>query len=61
MQTGYYPTTVTPQRAPSGFDMNHLYLSPPQQHTTRPGIFMKRNERLDWRRIGMRIKFQQRF
>jgi hypothetical protein len=56
MQTNYYPTTTTPQRAPLGFDMNHLYLSPAQQQQqlNRPGVFLKRNERIDWRRIGMK-------
>jgi hypothetical protein len=54
MQTNYYPTTVTPQKAPLGFEMNHLYLSPSQQQVNRPGMFLKRTERIDWRRIGKR-------
>jgi hypothetical protein len=56
MQTNYYSTAVTPQRAPVGFDMTHLYLSPSHQQANRPGIFLKRNEKIDWRRIGMRIE-----
>ncbi|CAF4116420.1 unnamed protein product, partial [Rotaria magnacalcarata] len=50
MHNNYYTTSVTPQRAPAGFDMNHLYLSPSQQQVNRQGMFLKRNERIDWRR-----------
>jgi hypothetical protein len=56
MQANYYPATVTPQRPPVGYDMNHLYLSPSHQQANRGGIFHKRNEKIDWRRIGMTIK-----
>ncbi|CAF2033481.1 unnamed protein product [Rotaria magnacalcarata] len=52
MHNNYYTTSVTPQRAPAGFDMNHLYLSPSQQQVNRQGMFLKRNERIDWRRIA---------
>ncbi|CAF0757494.1 unnamed protein product [Adineta steineri] len=53
MQTNYYSTTgTTPQRAPPGYDMNHLYLSPSHQQANRPGIFLKRNEKIDWRRMA---------
>ena len=56
MQVNYHPTTATPHRAPLGSDMNHLYLSPSQQQISRPGVFSRRNERIDWRRIGMKTK-----
>ncbi len=56
MQANYYSTTAIPQRPPLGFDMNHLYLSPSHPQVNRPGIFHKRNEKIDWRRIGIRIK-----
>lgn len=54
MQSTYYPTTVTPQRVPLGFEMNHLYLtsSQQQQQSNRPGVFLKRTEKIDWRRIA---------
>ncbi|CAF4388574.1 unnamed protein product [Rotaria socialis] len=52
MHNNYYTTPVTPQRAPAGFDMNHLYLSPSQQQVNRQGMLLKRNERIDWRRIA---------
>ncbi|CAF0756953.1 unnamed protein product [Adineta steineri] len=53
MQTNYYSTSgTTPQRAPPGYDMNHLYLSPSHQQANRPGIFLKRNEKIDWRRMA---------
>jgi hypothetical protein len=58
MQANYYPTTTTPQRAPIGFEMNHLYLSPSQQQLNRQGVFLKRNEKIDWRRIGMRVQLK---
>lgn len=56
MQGNYYPTATTPQRVPRADEMNHLYLSPAQQQQSRPGVFLKRNERIDWRRVGMRIQ-----
>ena len=36
--------------------MNHLYLSPSQQQQSRPGVFLKRSEKIDWRRIGMTVR-----
>lgn len=56
MQGNYYPTTTTPQRTAHAFEMNHLYLSPAQQQQSRPGVFLKRNEKIDWRRIGMNVQ-----
>ncbi|CAF0919113.1 unnamed protein product [Rotaria sordida] len=52
MQNHYYTTTGTPQRPPLGSDMNYLYLSPSQQQVNRQGIFLKRSEKIDWRRIA---------
>lgn len=57
MQNNYYTTAATPQRGgAAGYDMNHLYLSPSQQQVNRQGMFLKRTERIDWRRIGKKIK-----
>ncbi|CAF1261958.1 unnamed protein product [Rotaria sp. Silwood1] len=52
MQNNYYSTSATPQRVPLGSDMNYLYLSPSQQQVNRQGIFLKRSEKIDWRRIA---------
>lgn len=36
--------------------MNQLYLTnASQQPATHPFVFSRRNEKIDWRRIGMRI------
>ena len=58
MQANYYSTATTPQRPPIGFEMNHLYLSPSQQQqqANRQGAFLKRNEKIDWRRVGMIVQ-----
>lgn len=38
--------------------MNYLYLNnPSQQPIPRTFVFNKRNEKIDWRRIGMRSSF----
>ncbi|CAF5087185.1 unnamed protein product [Rotaria sp. Silwood1] len=52
MQNNYYSTSATPQRVPLGSDMNYLYLSPSQQQVNRQGIFLKRSEKIDWRRVA---------
>lgn len=57
MQAGYYPIIGTPQRGAAGFESNHAYLSPSQQQVARPALFHRRNERLDWRRIGREGNF----
>ncbi|CAF0800499.1 unnamed protein product [Adineta ricciae] len=52
MQNNYYSTATTPQRTLPGYDMNHLYLSPSHQQANRTGIFLKRSEKIDWRRLA---------
>lgn len=52
MQTSYHPTAAATPRTQQSYDMNRLYLSQSQQQLTRPGVFLNRNERIDWRRIG---------
>ncbi|UJR37708.1 hypothetical protein I4U23_030403 [Adineta vaga] len=52
MQTNYYSTAMTPQRPLPSYDMNHLYLSPSHQQSNQAGVFLKRNEKIDWRRLA---------
>ncbi|CAF4122767.1 unnamed protein product [Rotaria sp. Silwood2] len=52
MQHDYYSTAGNSQRVPAGSDMSYLYLSPSQQQANRQGIFLKRSEKIDWRRIA---------
>lgn len=48
---------TTPQRNQLGSEMNHLYLSPSHQQSNQLGGFLRRNERIDWRRIGKLNRF----
>jgi hypothetical protein len=55
MHSAYYQISGTPQRAATKTDMTQVYASPPQALGNRAALFRRRNERIDWRRIGRRM------
>ena len=44
-----------PQRTPLSMESHRSYLSSSQVPAARPSLFHRRNERIDWRRIGKKI------